>query len=158
MFAFGRQILIKVFIQSDKLLLWTILQLKGRRSGITLNFYRPNFIPSCILHFNSSLKQCKRLLRRYPFLSRRIERQNLLNCLIAEHSIWNIKMRLWSALLEEEALMYEEKYLALKKVSKWLLMNSTESKIGLLLEDAQTALERGVKRGAVKMDIQLEIR
>ena len=37
-------------------------------------------------------------------------------------------------------------------------MNSTESKIGLLLEDAQTALERGVKRGAVKMDIQLEIR
>ena len=54
--------------------------------------------------------------------------------------------------------MYEEKYLALKKVSKWLLMNSRESKIGLLLEDAQTALERGVKRGAVKMDIQLEIR
>ena len=37
-------------------------------------------------------------------------------------------------------------------------MNSTESRIGLLLEDAQTALERGVKRGAVKMDIQLEIR
>ena len=61
-------------------------------------------------------------------------------------------------LQEEEALMYEEKYLALKKVSQWLIMNSTESKIGLLLEDAQTALERGVKRGAVKMDIQLEIR
>ena len=37
-------------------------------------------------------------------------------------------------------------------------MNSTESRLGLLLEDAQTALERGVKRGAVKMDIQLEIR
>ena len=52
--------------------------------------------------------------------------------------------------------MYE-KYLW-KKLCKILLMNSTESKIGLLLEDAQTALERGVKRGAVKMDIQLEIR
>ena len=37
-------------------------------------------------------------------------------------------------------------------------MNSTESKIGLLIEDAQTVLERGVKRGAVKMDVQLEIR
>ena len=37
-------------------------------------------------------------------------------------------------------------------------MNSTESKIGLLIEDAHTVLERGVKRGAVKMDVQLEIR
>ena len=46
----------------------------------------------------------------------------------------------------------------LKKSLKTPRMNSTESKIGLLLEDAQTALERGVKRGAVKMDIQLEIR
>ena len=51
--------------------------------------------------------------------------------------------------------------LMLKLLTKYLtslVMNSTESKIGLLLEDAQTALERGVKRGAVKMDIQLEIR
>ena len=46
----------------------------------------------------------------------------------------------------------------LKRSLKTPRMNSTESKIGLLLEDAQTALERGVKRGAVKMDIQLEIR
>ena len=46
----------------------------------------------------------------------------------------------------------------LKRSLKTERMNSTESKIGLLLEDAQTALERGVKRGAVKMDIQLEIR
>ena len=53
-------------------------------------------------------------------------------------------------------LMYE-KHWFIKHLKK-LLMNSTESKIGLLLEDAQTALERGVKRGAVKMDIHLEIR
>ena len=46
----------------------------------------------------------------------------------------------------------------LKRSLKTPRMNSTESKIGLLLEDAQIALERGVKRGAVKMDIQLEIR
>ena len=37
-------------------------------------------------------------------------------------------------------------------------MQSRESKLGLLLEDAQTALEQGVKSGAVKMDMQLEIR
>ena len=52
--------------------------------------------------------------------------------------------------------MYEKYCLSLKNLFK--SMNSRESKIGLLLEDAQTALERGVKRGAVKMDIQLEIR
>ena len=46
----------------------------------------------------------------------------------------------------------------LKRLLQLVRMNSTESKIGLLLEDAQTALERGVKRGAVKMDIHLEIR
>jgi len=39
-----------------------------------------------------------------------------------------------------------------------LPMQSTDSKLGLLLEDAHTALEEGVKRGAVKMDMQLEIR
>ena len=50
------------------------------------------------------------------------------------------------------------KLLSLTKYLTSLVMNSTESKIGLLLEDAQTALERGVKRGAVKMDIQSEIR
>ena len=55
--------------------------------------------------------------------------------------------------------MYENKILILSKLVNQLLMNSTESKIGLLgLEDAQTVLERGVKRGAVKMDVQLEIR
>ena len=56
--------------------------------------------------------------------------------------------------------MYEKYILTqqLKKFLKRIAMNSTESRIGLLLEDAQTALERGVKRGAVKMDIQLEIR
>ena len=56
--------------------------------------------------------------------------------------------------------MYEKYILSqqLKKFLKRIAMNSTESRIGLLLEDAQTALERGVKRGAVKMDIQLEIR
>ena len=53
--------------------------------------------------------------------------------------------------------MYDKHWL-IKNFLKKLLMNSTESKIGLLLEDAQTALERGVKRGAVKMDIHLEIR
>ena len=37
-------------------------------------------------------------------------------------------------------------------------MQSRESKLGLLLEDAQTVLEQGVKSGAVKMDMQLEIR
>ena len=52
--------------------------------------------------------------------------------------------------------MYEKYCFSLKNLFK--SMNSRESKIGLLLEDAQTALERGVKRGAVKMDIQLEIR
>ena len=55
-------------------------------------------------------------------------------------------------------LMYEKLHWFIKHFLKKLLMNSTESKIGLLLEDAQTALERGVKRGAVKMDIHLEIR
>ena len=56
-------------------------------------------------------------------------------------------------------LMYENKIFLLSKLVNQLLMNSTESKIGLLgLEDAQTVLERGVKRGAVKMDVQLEIR
>ena len=54
--------------------------------------------------------------------------------------------------------MYEEKKYLLNKLLHHLLMNSTESKIGLLIEDAQTVLERGVKRGAVKMDVQLEIR
>ena len=55
--------------------------------------------------------------------------------------------------------MYEKKIFILSKLVNQLLMNSTESKIGLLgLEDAQTVLERGVKRGAVKMDVQLEIR
>ena len=39
-----------------------------------------------------------------------------------------------------------------------LAMQSRESKLGLLLEDAQTALEQGVKSGAVRMDMQLEIR
>ena len=39
-----------------------------------------------------------------------------------------------------------------------LSMQSRESKLGLLLEDAQTALEQGVKSGAVRMDMQLEIR
>ena len=55
--------------------------------------------------------------------------------------------------------MSENKIFILSKLVNQLLMNSTESKIGLLgLEDAQTVLERGVKRGAVKMDVQLEIR
>ena len=55
--------------------------------------------------------------------------------------------------------MYENKIFFLSKLVNQLLMNSTESKIGLLgLEDAQTVLERGVKRGALKMDVQLEIR
>ena len=58
---------------------------------------------------------------------------------------------------EYSLLMYDKHWL-IKNFLKKLLMNSTESKIGLLLEDAQTALERGVKRGAVKMDIHLEIR
>ena len=39
-----------------------------------------------------------------------------------------------------------------------LAMQSRDSKLGLLLEDAQTALEQGIKTGAVKMDMQLEIR
>ena len=56
-------------------------------------------------------------------------------------------------------LMYEKKIFLLSKLVNQLLMNSTESKIGLLgLEDAHTVLERGVKRGALKMDVQLEIR
>ena len=56
-------------------------------------------------------------------------------------------------------LMYENKIFLLSKLVNQLLMNSTESKIGLLgLEDAHTVLERGVKRGALKMDVQLEIR
>ena len=53
----------------------------------------------------------------------------------------------------------------LQKVLSYLLpsflaeaMQTRESKLGLLLEDAQTALEQGVKSGAVKMDMQLEIR
>ena len=55
--------------------------------------------------------------------------------------------------------MYENKIFLLSKLVNQLLMNSTESKIGLLgLEDAHTVLERGVKRGALKMDVQLEIR
>ena len=55
--------------------------------------------------------------------------------------------------------MSENKIFILSKLVNQLLMNSTESKIGLLgLEDAHTVLERGVKRGAVKMDVQLEIR
>ena len=55
--------------------------------------------------------------------------------------------------------MYENKIFYLSKLVNQLLMNSTESKIGLLgLEDAHTVLERGVKRGALKMDVQLEIR
>lgn len=54
--------------------------------------------------------------------------------------------------------MYENTKYFLKKLLHQLLMNSTESKIGLLIEDAHTVLERGVKRGAVKMDVQLEIR
>ena len=55
--------------------------------------------------------------------------------------------------------MYENKIFFLSKLVNQLLMNSTESKIGLLgLEDAHTVLERGVKRGALKMDVQLEIR
>ena len=55
--------------------------------------------------------------------------------------------------------MYENKIYFLSKLVNQLLMNSTESKIGLLgLEDAHTVLERGVKRGALKMDVQLEIR
>ena len=57
---------------------------------------------------------------------------------------------------QKPSLMYEKYCFSLKNLFK--SMNSRESKIGLLLEDAQTALERGVKRGAVKMDIQLEIR
>ena len=61
--------------------------------------------------------------------------------------------------LSEWLLMYENKIFLLSKLVNQLLMNSTESKIGLLgLEDAHTVLERGVKRGAVKMDVQLEIR
>ena len=39
-----------------------------------------------------------------------------------------------------------------------MAMQSRESKLGLLLEDAHTVLEQGVKSGAVKMDMQLEIR
>ena len=55
--------------------------------------------------------------------------------------------------------MYENKIFLLSNLVNQLLMNSTESKIGLLgLEDAHTVLERGVKRGALKMDVQLEIR
>ena len=54
--------------------------------------------------------------------------------------------------------MYENKKYFLNKLLNQLLMNSTESKIGLLIEDAHTVLERGVKRGAVKMAVQLEIR
>lgn len=54
--------------------------------------------------------------------------------------------------------MYEKKKYFLNKLLNQLLMNSTESKIGLLIEDAHTVLERGVKRGAVKMAVQLEIR
>ena len=52
-----------------------------------------------------------------------------------------------------------EKYL-LHKLYQHLTMamQSRESKLGLLLEDAQTVLEQGVKSGAVKMDMQLEIR
>ena len=51
--------------------------------------------------------------------------------------------------------MYEKKKYFLNKLLNQLLMNSTESKIGLLIEDAHTVLERGVKRGAVKMAVQL---
>ena len=61
----------------------------------------------------------------------------------------------WKSLLKK---LLTNTSLLLKRSLKTERMNSTESKIGLLLEDAQTALERGVKRGAVKMDIQLEIR
>ena len=60
----------------------------------------------------------------------------------------------WKTLLKKTLTKTSQ----LKRSLKTSRMNSTESKIGLLLEDAQTALERGVKRGAVKMDIQLEIR
>ena len=52
-----------------------------------------------------------------------------------------------------------KKYL-LQKLYQHLIvaMQSRETKIGLLLEDAQTVLEQGVKSGTVKMDMQLEIR
>ena len=54
--------------------------------------------------------------------------------------------------------MYENKNNYFNKFLKSLMMNSTDSKIGLLIEDAHNVLERGVKRGAVRMDVQLEIR
>ena len=58
----------------------------------------------------------------------------------------------------EKSALYQFFIHLVPTFSAKLSMQSTESKLGLLLEDAQTALEQGVKRGAVKMDMQLEIR
>ena len=58
----------------------------------------------------------------------------------------------------EKSALYQFFIRLVPTFSAKLSMQSTESKLGLLLEDAQTALEQGVKRGAVKMDMQLEIR
>ena len=58
----------------------------------------------------------------------------------------------------EKTLLYLSLQHLLPSLLPGLAMQSRESKLGLLLEDAQTALEQGVKSGAVKMDMQLEIR
>ena len=53
----------------------------------------------------------------------------------------------------EKSALYQFFIRLVPTFSAKLSMQSTESKLGLLLEDAQTALEQGVK-----MDMELEIR
>ena len=61
-------------------------------------------------------------------------------------------------LIFERTALYQFLSHLLSAFPSVLAMQSRESKLGLLLEDAQTALEQGVKSGAVRMDMQLEIR
>ena len=66
--------------------------------------------------------------------------------------------RMTTLLMCEKTALYQFFIQLLPPFPAKLAMQSRESKLGLLLEDAQTALEQGVKSGAVRMDMQLEIR